>query len=99
MGSCGPRCALPLIVCDGGSTCADPRFDPDNCGGCGVKCPTVSHGTRLCLPFGCNRACDPGFADCNGMMIDGCEAQLATDTLNCGSCGHPCAGCANGMCP
>ena len=35
-GTCVERCALPLLSC--GPMCVDPRFDPGNCGGCGVQC-------------------------------------------------------------
>jgi hypothetical protein len=31
--------------------------------------------------------CPSGFADCNDNMMDGCEANLATDAMNCGACG------------
>jgi hypothetical protein len=34
-GSSDP-CVFPFIMCGGG--CVDPTSDPDNCGGCGVRC-------------------------------------------------------------
>jgi hypothetical protein len=45
-------------------------------------------------------ACASGFADCNLSPADGCEANLAWDPDNCGTCGHACASapCAEGMC-
>ena len=49
--------------------------------------------------------CKPGFADCNGKPIDGCETQIALDPLHCGGCGKVCAKgniptptCGNGVC-
>jgi hypothetical protein len=99
MGHCAAGCGPPLMSCDGGLWCADPRFDPDNCGGCGVRCPSVLNAVRLCLPTGCSYTCLPAFADCNGMMSDGCEAFLITDVNNCGACGMACPGCGGGMCP
>jgi hypothetical protein len=48
--------------------------------------------------------CAPGLTDCNGDPIDGCEANLATMTTNCGACKHTCstAGgtsqCVSGVC-
>ena len=45
-------------------------------------------------------ACAPGFADCNGSIADGCEADLRVPA-NCGSCGHACSAgqvCNGGTC-
>ncbi|MFT3769537.1 MAG: MopE-related protein [Minicystis sp.] len=48
--------------------------------------------------------CSPGFADCNGNGLDGCETNLGTSAANCGACGNACnvpnaaAACANGTC-
>jgi hypothetical protein len=48
-------------------------------------------------------ACAPGFADCNGLAADGCEADLGAPT-SCGACGSTCsfpnasATCAAGSC-
>jgi type II secretory pathway pseudopilin PulG len=50
-------------------------------------------------------ACAPMTGDCNADPKDGCEANLATDTKNCGACGTACpsgggaaATCASGVC-
>jgi hypothetical protein len=92
MGQCGGWCEAPLLSCDAGTPCVDPRYDPDNCSGCGRACPPLPHAQRLCLQGGCARGgCAVGFADCNGLPLDGCEASLATDPLNCGGCGNSCA--------
>ena len=102
MGQCGPSCAPPLMTCAGGASCADPRFDPNNCGGCGVVCSPAANATRLCLNMTCGRsACATGFADCNGLLSDGCEVSLATDTANCGRCRNVCTvgTCTSGTCP
>jgi hypothetical protein len=45
--------------------------------------------------------CQPGFADCNGAPVDGCEAELGSDAFACGLCGHMCSAgetCALGQC-
>src|SRR5258706_12609267 len=44
--------------------------------------------------------CNPGFADCNNNIADGCEANLNNDPKNCSKCGMSCNGlvCLSGMC-
>lgn len=99
-GTCMLSCQAPLSTCNG--QCADTRFDPDHCGDCATVCPPVPHASRLCMDMFCYRtSCDTGFADCNGMLNDGCEAELAIDTMNCGVCGRQCLGgpCVGGICP
>jgi hypothetical protein len=41
-----------------------------------------------------------GFADCDSIAANGCEAVLATDPHNCGACGISCASapCVDGVC-
>ena len=38
----------------------------------------------------CERTCDPGFADCNLLVDDGCEVFIAEDARNCGACNQVC---------
>jgi len=48
--------------------------------------------------------CAPGYYDCDGLTANGCEANLATDSANCGTCGNSCAlphsitKCVDGVC-
>ncbi len=58
---------------------------PDNEGS---PCPEGSCHNGACL-------CPQNWAQCNGICTD-----IATDSLNCGSCGHDCQGvpCSNGLC-
>ncbi len=38
----------------------------------------------------CPLPCLPGFADCNGKVEDGCEADLLTEAAHCGECSNDC---------
>lgn len=60
-----------------GVVCVDLASDPSNCGDCGVTC-LVDHATAVCDDGVCGfGACDPGQADCNADLADGCELALA----------------------
>ena len=80
----------------GGDGCeVDGNSDESHCGGCGRACLALPHVTLTsCLAGTCgfdpSRDCDAGFADCNGIQSDGCEAQLGTDP-HCSSCSDACA--------
>jgi hypothetical protein len=79
--------------------------DIRNCGACARLC-TAPNGTPACMNGSCAiAACNPGFADCNMNVMDGCEASVSNDVLNCGGCGKVCpvpanatATCANSTC-
>lgn len=60
--------------------------DPANCGKCGQVCGGA-HASPSCSSGTCALKCDAGFGDCNLASADGCEADLAHDTKNCGACG------------
>src|SRR5262249_22305765 len=63
--------------------------DAKNCGTCGHAC-TVANGTGTCAASTCAvLTCAAGFADCDGLYSNGCEASLNT-TANCGMCGASC---------
>jgi hypothetical protein len=94
------------VTCLGGSTlcagkCVETSTDPANCGTCGNACSN-QNGTPLCSGGSCaGILCSAGFGNCDGMLANGCEANLATDTKNCGTCGNACVVgdmCVNGVC-
>lgn len=102
-GACGTTCQANRGDCDGDAAngCeANLASSVTNCGGCGVVCPMTTGATPTCRDGVCVRdQCSAGYANCNANPADGCEAHLATDRLNCGTCGTTCAtplGFANG---
>jgi hypothetical protein len=87
----------------------DLTSDADNCGACGVRCPTDDafldrfNGVMQCVAGTCRLVCDEDHADCNGIRDDGCETVVAgvnaNDINNCGACGNVCDDiCSQGVC-
>lgn len=67
--------------CNGLSDRAEQEGSDDHCAFCGDRCVgPVDHGQRLCMKtddgHACAADCEPGFADCNGVVADGCETEL-----------------------
>ncbi|MFT3766123.1 MAG: hypothetical protein QM820_11495 [Minicystis sp.] len=78
--------------------------DPLHCGSCSTVC-TIANGTPGCVNGMCTvGTCAPGWADCNGLVSDGCETNVGADVNNCGVCGKTCnlanatATCTGGTC-
>lgn len=96
-------------ICDGAVTCCkglckNYSADPDNCGGCGVPCK-IANATPSCKGGKCAAAsCKLGFANCNGLLDDGCETNTQTSPDSCGKCFDACqpknatGKCAAGKC-
>jgi hypothetical protein len=62
------------------------QTDPTNCGRCGNVCPTTAtNGTQTCSAGRCKvGTCNAGWADCNGLVSDGCETPCpVTARLTC----------------
>jgi pacifastin inhibitor LCMII len=77
--------ACTLIDCQ---TCVDgeTRDAGDGCNTC------VCKGNRWsCTADGCSVGCKVGFADCDGDPANGCETDLMSSVVNCGTCGAYCA--------
>lgn len=111
----GTECPAPYATC--GTTPAfqcgtNLQNDPNNCGACGNVCETYD-GIALdgtCVKGACTFSCQVKsdgngvshqFADCNGILDDGCESDLGGDAANCGACGNKCAPgveCLGGRC-
>ena len=78
--------------------------DARNCGGCAQAC-SVNHAVPACIASVCQLSCAAGWGNCNGNAGDGCETNLASSAVNCGSCGNSCSpnningsACNGGLC-
>ena len=102
VGACGMGLPCPLGLTCCSASCAKTASDPKNCGGCGIFCAPVVNGATACVASACHiSACNPGFADCDKQVGDGCEVNTGTDPKNCGTCGNACAAgasCLAGTC-
>ncbi|HRI63216.1 MAG TPA: hypothetical protein PK156_03235 [Polyangium sp.] len=104
-GSCTiASCLTGFDNCDGNSLngCETAiGTDAANCGACDTIC-TAPNAMGQCQGGACSVGqCDPGFANCDAMALNGCEAILLTDPNNCGACGNQCNAfqtCSNGTC-
>jgi Stigma-specific protein, Stig1 len=101
-GACGVACQNGQACC--AAACLDIGSDPRNCGACGRVC-SGGHANWACGGGNCTVAgCQGGFRDCNGIALDGCEADITGDLNHCGGCGMRCsfanaqAACMNGAC-
>ncbi len=96
------QCEAGFYDCDHDplNGCESDLKDTLNCGVCAVQC-RFNNASASCATGTCQfGTCDQGFADCNGNLNDGCEAQLGT-TANCGGCNDACGSgevCQDGSC-
>jgi hypothetical protein len=115
---CG-TCPTPQICGGGGianqcgcvpKTCVSASLScgtaADGCGGtldCGVC--AAANGSAQCVNGSCQlTGCDPGFDDCDGNPLNGCESNLQSDPNHCLDCATVCTAangtpvCTNGVC-
>ncbi len=104
MGSCTLSCATGYGNCDGSPAdgCeVNLRDDVNNCGACGRGC-SLANATSGCADAHCTIAsCNRGYGNCDGYVLNGCEAAFATSEQHCGRCNNPCAvgaTCVAGLC-
>jgi len=92
-GACSFVCQNGFADCDhyGGNGCeVFLQSDPNNCGQCGNICVQRQNSSPFCGGGSCLNNCFPGYQDCNGNPVDGCEVNLQNDPHNCGACGNNC---------
>jgi len=66
--------------------------DVHNCGVCGNQCtPQYNNTIAECLNSRCiSSTCSDGYGNCDGNILNGCEANLMNDSNNCGACSKKC---------
>jgi len=92
-GTCALACASGWGDCDESMAngCeTGTASDVASCGACGTACPVGPNAIATCMSGSCGLRCNAGFADCNGVAADGCEAALASDAEHCGACANAC---------
>src|SRR5205814_8692060 len=85
-------CGANFADCDGNAKngCETNLLeDAAHCGACPNAC-ALANSLPACRAGRCVPNCLPGFADCNGDPIDGCERNLLTDVGYCGACNIRC---------
>ncbi|MBL8679675.1 MAG: hypothetical protein JNK05_10945 [Myxococcales bacterium] len=104
-GSCAiGLCATGFSNCDGAASngCeVNTLSNTSHCGGCGRVC-APANATASCSSGACGiSSCNAGFANCDLIASNGCEANITADPSNCGRCGTVCgsnAACRLGSC-
>lgn len=101
------ECPFPLLTCATSTYLCDvdPLTNGQNCGGCGNDCSARGLGGLLnagfaCLNGACRLFCNTLHADCDGVLENGCETRLGTDT-DCAACNDACPPsqtCRGGTC-
>lgn len=83
---------------------------PAHCGVCGRACSTANTNQVQCGASGqCNSTCNAPFGNCvkpgPPASDDGCETDLGSSVVHCGTCGHACSSansdavdCTTGQC-
>ncbi|MBX3199463.1 MAG: hypothetical protein KF894_15120 [Labilithrix sp.] len=87
-GKCELTCPAGSQDCNGigDDGCeSDSNRDLDNCGGCGIVCPTLANGTRACTSGVCASECLPPKVWCGTECVD-----LNSTLRHCGACSNAC---------
>jgi hypothetical protein len=101
---CGFFCATGRADCDRltATGCeTDLETSPSHCGACGTVCTGAPNATPACTSSACGFDCNRGFADCDGVPVNGCEVDTSRSAFHCGACGTQCGSglvCVGGLC-
>nr|WP_255652234.1 vWA domain-containing protein [Corallococcus sp. AS-1-12] len=79
MGNGVCACSAGTIACATG--CVNPQADKDNCLACGSVCAAAPNATPACRS-GCSIDCVPGYANCDGVVANGCEVFVGNRVPN-----------------
>ncbi|CAF0953865.1 unnamed protein product [Adineta steineri] len=64
--------------------------DANHCGTCTTVC-SFANAVPICNSGVCAiGSCNSGYSNCNSVSSDGCEININTDSVNCGSCNSGC---------
>ncbi len=85
----GPICPSGQALC--GGLCVNTVTSLDHCGACGGCSAPGPNMVRACQSGQCGAVCAIGFANCDGLMGNGCEVDSRTATQHCGACGRVCS--------
>jgi hypothetical protein len=86
--------------------CENDLRSPEHCGRCGHDCGALPYvAAASCRRGACEASCQPGHADCDGDIENGCETDLTLPS-SCGGCQNDCtqlpnvalAECSSGVC-
>ncbi len=85
-GKCAASCEAPTPnMCD--EKCVDFESNVNYCGDCETACPERAGAEISCESRQCKFECKENRDDCDGVVDNGCEANLLLDQDNCGACG------------
>ena len=91
-GGCTFECDAGFSNCDGNPAngCESNLKELTNCGACGARCERAG-ATASCATGSCALvACLPLRGNCDGDNANGCERDLSTDEMRCGTCTTVC---------
>jgi len=92
-GVCSAACEPSWGDCDGmeATGCETQLNSLAHCSACRLLCD-LPNATETCATSACRVvACDLGWADCDGMALNGCEIRVSENPMHCGVCGTVCA--------